>query len=60
MKRAKGSAQAQRRVSRRPGVSDLDLRALLDHLGRLLAQEYATLLTKPRVAETTPPREDIR
>ncbi len=60
MKRAKGSTQAQRRVSRRPGVNDLDLRALLDHLGRLLAQEYAALLTKPRVAETTPPREDIR
>jgi len=60
MKRAKGAAQTQRRASLRPGVSELDLRALLDHLGRLLAQEYAALLTQPRVAETTPPREDTR
>jgi hypothetical protein len=60
MKRAKGTAQTRGRASRRAGVSELDLRALLDHLGRLLAQEYAALLTQTRVAETTPPREDIR
>lgn len=57
MKRAKGAAQTARRAGRGPSVSELDLRALLDHLGRLLAQEYVVLLTHTRVAETLPPRE---
>lgn len=30
-----------------PQVDDDDLRALLDHLGRLLAQEYVDLLKRP-------------
>lgn len=56
MKRAKGTAQTRGRASRRAGVSELDLRALLDHLGRLLAQEYAALLTQTRPESRKRPR----
>jgi hypothetical protein len=41
-------------------LSDPDFRALLDHLGRLLAQEYAALLTRPSTSEAEPPREDLQ
>jgi hypothetical protein len=33
---------------RQTGVSDPALRDLLDHLGRVLAQEYVALLTKTK------------
>ena len=60
MKKTKGILQTKRRASRQPGLDDPDFRALLDHLGRLLAQEYAALLTRPSTAEATPPREDLK
>lgn len=59
MKKTKGSAQTERRIRRQPGSDDPDFRVLLDHLGRLLAQEYVALLSEPRTSETTPPREDL-
>jgi len=40
------------------GVDDPDLRALLDHLGRLLAQEYVELLRKNRAAEAELRKEE--
>jgi hypothetical protein len=60
MKKTKGIVQTKRRVRRQAGLSDPDFRALLDHLGRLLAQEYAALLIQPRTADTTAPREDLQ
>lgn len=60
MNRTKGILQIKRRARRQPGLSDPDFRALLDHLGRLLAQEYAALLDQSRTAETTSPREDLQ
>jgi len=60
MKRTKGILQTKRRARRQPGLSDPDFRALLDHLGRLLAQEYTALLTRPSTPETTLPREDLQ
>ncbi len=59
MKKTKGILQTKRRVRREPGLSDPDFRALLDHLGRLLAQEYA-LLIRASTPEATPPREDLQ
>lgn len=38
-------------------VEDPDLRDLLDHLGRLIAQEYITLLRKNRAAPERPAKE---
>lgn len=60
MKRVKGPAEPAKHSDQRPGASELDLRALLDHLGRLLAQEYTALLTETTVAETPPPGEETR
>jgi hypothetical protein len=49
---------AKAKTKLRPGVADPDLRALLDHLGRLLAQEYVALLRKNRVPEADPTKEE--
>jgi len=59
MKKTKGTLQTKRRARRQSGLDDPDLRALLDHLGRLLAQEYAALLIRPSTPETAPRREDL-
>ncbi len=58
MKRTKGTIQTKRQARRQPGLRDPDFRALLDHLGRLLAQEYVALLSQTRASETTPPRDN--
>jgi hypothetical protein len=42
------------------GSEDADLRALLDHLGRLLAQEYVECLREPTSHETELPKEKKR
>jgi hypothetical protein len=60
MNRVKGNAGTERHADRRPAVSEPDLRALLDHLGRLLAQEYTALLTETKAAEATPSGEEAR
>ena len=59
MKKTKGSVETKRRSRREPGLSDPDFRALLDHLGRLLAKEYVALLRLPGTSKTTSPREDL-
>ncbi len=46
------AAKAKTKVQ--PGADDPGFRALLDHLGRLLAQEYVALLRKNRAAEAEP------
>ena len=45
---------AKAKTKLQSGVDDPGFRALLDHLGRLLAQEYVELLRKNRAAEAEP------
>lgn len=50
-----GKGQAARKPSAGRGqapVRDAELRDLLDHLGRLLAEEYVALLTTAKTPET--------
>jgi hypothetical protein len=60
MKRAKSIAKPQVQANRPPDLCESDLRALLDHLGRLLAQEYAALLVQPTVTQAKRHPEDIQ
>jgi hypothetical protein len=59
MKKTKGSAETKNRSRREPRLSNPDFRTLLDHLGRLLAQEYVALISQPEASEATPPQEDL-
>lgn len=59
MNKVKGNAGTEKHDNQRP-VSEPALRALLDHLGRLLAQEYTALLTETKAAESTPSGEETR
>jgi hypothetical protein len=58
MRRAKVRTQAAKRADRRPDV-DAGLRELLNHLGRLLAQEYVKTLAG-KVADKLAPRSEER
>ena len=49
---------AKAKTKSQAGVDDPDLRALLDHLGRLLAQGYVELLRKNRAAEAELTKEE--
>jgi hypothetical protein len=59
MKKPKNSVEKKKRTRREPGLSDPDFRALLDHLGRLLAREYVALISQAETSETPSPREDL-
>jgi hypothetical protein len=58
MRTGKASPRTVRQARREPEVGP-ELRELLDHLGRLLAQEYVKLLAGEPVDEQAPrPEED--
>lgn len=59
MKRAKASTQAVRQADRRPEV-ERGLRELLDHLGRLLANEYVSALAGEAPDKAAPRPEEGR
>jgi hypothetical protein len=59
MRRRKGSTQAVREPDRRPEIEP-GLRELLDHLGRLLAKEYASALAGQAPNKASPQSEEGR
>lgn len=59
MRRAKASTQRTRQAVRRPEIEPR-LRELLDHLGRLLAKEYARALAGQAPNTAAPPSKEER